>query len=528
MNDRTASRVLIPGSERTMPAGATARPAADPGATLRVTVMLRPRTTTVPRLDLSPATQVTRAAFAELRGADRGDALAVEAFAVRSGLLVTSADLARRAIDLEGTIAQMDEAFGVRLHDVTDGNARFRGRSGAITVPAELDGIVTGVFGLDSRPVATPKFRLQPAAHGGVVPLAAAPVAAYTPPELATIYDFPAGVDGTGQTIALIELGGGYADADLRTYFAGLGLATPTIAAVTVGAGANAPTGDPSGPDTEVMLDLEVAGAVAPGAKLVVYFAENTDAGFLAAVTIAIHDTANAPQIVSISWGGPESTWTAQARTNFDAAFADAAMLGISVFCAAGDSGSSDTVADGAAHVDFPAASPHVVACGGTRLVASGTTIASETVWNDGPGGGATGGGVSDVFAQPAYQQAAGVPPSPNVAGFAGRGVPDVAAVADPATGYRIRSDGTERVAGGTSAVAPLFAGLTARLNQSLGRNIGSPNAVFYAHPEAFADVTSGSNGAFAAGPGWDACTGLGSPRGTALLAALKAAPAAK
>jgi kumamolisin len=300
------------------------------------------------------------------------------------------------------------------------------------------------------------------------------------------------------------------------------------VSDVSVDAGKNAPTGDANGPDAEVMLDIEVAGAVAPAAKIVAYFAPNTDQGFLDAVTTAIHDTTNAPSIVSISWGGPESTWTAQATQNFDDAFAAAAMLGITVTVAAGDNGSTDGETDGLQHVDFPASSPHVLACGGTTLHFSKTAIASETVWNDGATGGATGGGVSDVFALPTWQDNANVPPSANAGARVGRGVPDVAGNADPETGYEVVVDGSSAVIGGTSAVAPLWAGLVARINANGGKNIGFVNPQLYASPSALRDITKGNNGAYAAGPGWDACTGLGSPNGPLLESLLAPAVAKK
>jgi len=377
------------------------------------------------------------------------------------------------------------------------------------------------VFGLDERPQARAHFRwaARPAAAGA---------ASFTPPQVASAYDFPTGVDGTGQTIALIELGGGYATADLTTYFGNLGLPVPAVSSVSVDGATNAPTGDPNSADAEVALDIEVAGGIAPGTKIVAYFGPNTDQGFLDAITTAIHDTTNAPTIVSISWGGSESSWTAQALTNFDAAFADAATLGITVCVAAGDNGSSDGVSDGSAHVDFPASSPHVLACGGTTLSASGTTINSETVWNDGAQGGATGGGISDSFALPAWQQTAGVPPSVNPGAHVGRGVPDVAGDADPQTGYDTLVDGQNGVVGGTSAVAPLWAALTALINQKSGVRLGFFNTQLYAQAKtSLNDITVGNNGAYSAAPGWDACTGLGSPNGTKLATTLTAAPAA-
>jgi kumamolisin len=268
-------------------------------------------------------------------------------------------------------------------------------------------------------------------------------------------------------------------------------------------------------------LDIELAGAVAPGAEIAVYFAPNTDQGFIDAVTTAVHDATLKPTIISISWGGPESSWTAQSRTALSSACQDASTMGITVLAASGDNGSSDGSSDGTPTVDFPAASPYVLGCGGTKLKISGTTISSEQAWNElSAGEGATGGGVSEVFALPEYQQTANVPKAPN--GFVGRGVPDVAGDADPETGYNVVVDGQQTVIGGTSAVAPLWAGLFALINQALGANVGYVNPLLYAEKTAFHDITAGNNGNYSAGVGWDACTGLGSPNGENLMNTLR------
>jgi len=266
------------------------------------------------------------------------------------------------------------------------------------------------------------------------------------------------------------------------------------------------------------MLDIEVAGAVAPGVGIAVYFAPNTDQGFQDALSTAIHDQLNKPAVVSISWGGPESTWTPQSMQNFDQVAQEASLLGITITVAAGDNGSSDGVNDGQNHVDFPASSPNVLACGGTRITAANGAITQEVVWNDGAQGGATGGGFSVVFSKPSYQTAA----------FAGtfRGVPDVAGDADPETGYNILVDGQNMVVGGTSAVAPLWAGLVVLMNQKLGRRLGFLNPLLYPinPPNGLRDITQGTNGAFSAGPGWDATTGKGTPMAAQLITALAAA----
>lgn len=517
-------RLAVRGSLRHAPVGAQPAGLADATEWTSVTVTLRPRSAstavarTLAALPPAARTYLTRDQFVAQHGADLADAIAVERFGLDAGLVVLEADLARRAVVLGGTLAALSAAFEAHLQIYDINGESFRGRTGTLTVPAAIAPIVQGVFGLDERPQARAHFRWAAARP------AAAPATSFTPPQIAAAYGFPAGIDGSGQTIALIELGGGYAPADLRTYFGNLGLPVPAVSSVAVDGGSNAPTGDPNSADAEVALDIEVAGAIAPGAKIVVYFAPNTDQGFLDAITTAIHDTANSPTIISISWGGPESSWTAQALQNFDAAFADAATLGITVTVACGDNGSSDGVSDGNAHVDFPAASPHVLACGGTSLTLSGANITSETVWNDGAQGGATGGGISDTFALPTWQLDAGVPSSVNAGAHVGRGVPDVAGDADPQTGYVTLVDGQSGVVGGTSAVAPLWAALAALINAQSGVRIGFINAQLYGQKEsAFRDITAGNNGAYAAVAGWDACTGLGSPVGAKLAALLGA-----
>jgi kumamolisin len=505
---------------------------ANPNETVDVTIRLRSRTGKKPIVSADAFTKpianrtiLSRKEFEQRHGADPESIARVETFARQHKLTVKEKSAARRTVILSGTVAAMNEAFGVELKEYDHPTGTYRGRTGAIHLPAELHDVVEGVFGLDNRPQAKPHFRRQRGVAGA---RAASVNLSYTPPQVAALYDFPTGVNGAGECIALIELGGGYKTSDLSSYWSQLKLAeTPSVSAVSVGDGSNDPTGDPNGPDGEVMLDIEVAGSIAPGAKIVVYFADNTDAGFLNAITTAVHDSTNNPSVVSISWGGPESSWTQQAMTSMDEAFQSAAAMGVSVCVAAGDDGSTDGVTDGLNHVDFPASSPNVLACGGTELVASGDRITSETVWNElANNEGATGGGISDVFPLPSWQNGAGVPASANPNKNVGRGVPDVTGDADPTTGYVTRVDGNPDVIGGTSAVAPLWAGLIALINQSIGKPVGFINPLLYkdaATARDLNDITSGNNGAYSAGPGWDACSGLGSPIGTQVAAALGA-----
>ncbi len=481
------------------------------GEHVTVSVVLR-RKNPIDTANLGQA-RMTHEEFDAQHGADPASVAAVKAFAEEFNLQVEPDLPASRAtIQLTGSVEQLEKAFGTTLETQTTAHGKLRTRQGPLMLPEGLVPHVRAVLGLDNRPQAKPHFRVaRPRANA----------TSYTPVQVAQAYQFPQG-SASGQTIGIIELGGGFETADLDTYFRGLGLNPPTVNAVSVDKAKNVPGGDPNGADGEVLLDIEVAGAVAQGAALAVYFAPNTDQGFLDAITTAVHDTARKPSVISISWGGPESSWTQQTLTAMDSACQAAAALGVTITVAAGDNGSDDGVGDGANHVDFPASSPHVLACGGTTLRASGATISSETVWNEiAANEGATGGGVSAVFAKPTWQANANVPAPSGSAG--GRGVPDVAGDADPSTGYSVRVDGNNTVIGGTSAVAPLWAGLIAVANAQNGSSAGFLNPALYAANEGttFHDITSGNNGSFSAGPGWDACTGLGSPVGTAVTAAL-------
>jgi kumamolisin len=509
--------VPLPGSERRVPPVAARSNATSAQAprehTASATVVLRRRSELPDSLVLDQKF-ISADELAERYGADPADIEKVRSVLERFKVSVVSVDAGSRRVTVEGSVADVERAFDIALHSAsgTDPESgrgyEYRYRTGVLSIPAELDGIVTAVLGLDNRRQAETRLRVVPAA---------AAASSYTPVELGEIYHFPQGATGAGQRLAIIELGGGYTSAGLRQYFTSLGIVPPKVTAVSVGGAKNIPGADP-GADGEVQLDIEIAGALAPGAQMLVYFAPNTDEGFLEAVSQAVH-AAPAPTAISISWGASEDSWTASARNALNEAFRDAAALGITVTAA--DSGSSDGVSDRRAHVDFPASSPHVLAAGGTSLRADPTTgaVQSETVWNDSQG--STGGGVSDVFPLPTWQAHVAVP-------RAGRGVPDVSAVADPATGYQVLVDNQPAVIGGTSAVAPLWAALVARLAESLGHPLGLLQPLIYPRTPGtteypgFRDITIGNNGAYKAGKGWDAATGLGVPDGAALLAHLR------
>jgi kumamolisin len=462
-------------------------------------------------------------------GANPDDIAAIHDFAQHAGLNVLESSVARRTVVLQGSAHNMSEAFGVQLHNYEHPQlGRYRGRTGPVEVPQELGNVIEGVFGLDNRPQAEPRFvrdGQRRRHHKKHAPTSASPY--FTPPQVAELYGFPAG-PCRNRCIALIELGGGYRETDLNAYFQELGIAPPTVVAVGVDGAANSPGSEA---DVEVVLDIEVAGSVAGQSTVVVYFAPNTSQGFLDAITTATHDTTHSPDVISISWGGPELSWTEQSMEAMDQAFADAALLGVTVTVAAGDHGAGDAAGDGKAHADFPASSPHALACGGTHLEAKGGQISLENVWNNG-NGWAGGGGVSDFFALPAWQKNAGVPPSANGDGRIGRGLPDVSGDADGETGYIIHINGADTTVGGTSAVAPLWAALTALLNERLGARVGYMNPLLYNLTPAqlkacFHDILDGNNivpespNGYKADQGWDACSGWGSPIGAGLLTTL-------
>jgi kumamolisin len=571
-------RMVVAGSQKKALAKAKVVGKVKPDERIEITVVLRPRgagaatpkaaaVSTLKAAAHLPGRRqyVTRETFAATRGADPNDMAKIEAFAQEHHLTVVEASLPMRTVRLAGTVENLTEAFRPNLKKASVGTRVFRMRTGGISMPQDLGTAVVAVLGFDNRPAARPHSRFRGAtsqdgrkAAAASTKKAAAPHNAsdgsFTPPQVARLYNFPTGLDGNGQCIAIIELNDfnqkgtptatGFTLSDLKAYFKSLGVPTPQVTAIGVASdgshGANVP-GKDADADGEVMLDIEVAAAVAPKAKIAVYFALNTDNGFLAALNAALHDSVHKPSVISFSWGFAEDFGTEQAREAFDLALQDAAHLGVTVCCSSGDDGSSDLTPeldvpddfqhqDGHPHVDFPASSPFALACGGTNLHGSNAAISGEVVWNQ--DGGSTGGGVSNVFARPAYQSKAKVPKSPK--GRIGRGVPDVAGVADPNTGFQVRLVGGKRtVIGGTSAVAPLWAGLVALMNQRLARlgkpSVGLLNPVIYSLPAttgSFRDITSGNNdveslGKYKAHANWDACTGLGTPNGKKLLTAL-------
>jgi kumamolisin len=506
-------------------------PPADRSARVEVTVRLRRRGGVA---FTHRGGQLDHDGFAARFGADEEEIEAVCSLAHARGLEIVEVSPARRSVVLAGKLGVLADLFGADVRRVMIDGVRYRRRVGALHAPPELAGLVEAVFGFTDRPRARPGVVLAPRAATRAVAAGKRPI---DPPEVARLYGFPEGFDGGGQTIALLEFGGGYRDADLDAYFRRLDVRRPEVLSVTVSGLGNVPGIHPRA-DAEVALDVQVAGAVAPGARIVVYFAEWTERGWVDALNAAIHDRVNQPSVISISWGWAELgklgtlAFSEATMAAIDTALAEAAALGVTVLAASGDAGVADQIGDGGAHVDYPASSPYVLACGGTSPVFACGELADEEVWDEGAALGTSGGGVSAVHPLPAWQASAGVPASP-ATGKPGRGVPDVAGIAGGPCGYTLRIGGRDVAGvGGTSAVAPLYAGLVARLNQALGRRLGHLNALLYgslAARGAVRDVVRGQNGSgsvagFRAGAGWDPCTGLGSLRGTQLLDALREA----
>ncbi|MGC2584261.1 MAG: S53 family peptidase, partial [Acidobacteriaceae bacterium] len=403
MSSPTQKRIVLPHSERAVPANATRIGPTQPQQVISVSLIVRRKNP----LDLQAlgGRRVSREEFDQQYAADPADFETLRGFAHQHGLAVDEAasSLSRRTLVVRGSAAAMEKAFGVQLHDYEETAAgrhpgrRFHGFTGPVSLPETHATLIEAVLGLDARPIARAHFRFLKDLKKQKTTNASAQPEPFNPPQVAQLYQFPTGVNGSGETIGILELGGGYKTSDIDTYFQGLGLTPPTVVAVSVDGGTNSP-GDPNGADGEVALDIQVAGSIAPGVRMAVYFAPNTDQGFIDAITTAVHDTTNNPSVLSISWGGPESSWAQTSITALDNACQSAAALGVTITVASGDNGSSDGVSDGQNHVDFPASSPHVLACGGTELIGWGTTIQSETVWNDGTEGGASGGGFSTLF----------------------------------------------------------------------------------------------------------------------------------
>jgi kumamolisin len=536
--------VQLPNSTHTLPAGSIVQRKTNPHQWIEVTLGVA-RKHAIPDLSAMEKQKprerkyLTRDQLEAQYGADPAALNKITAYAEAHHLQVTRVEPGAARVRLAGTVEDVSAAFDVTLFDYQQEKlGKFHGHTGPVSVPSELAGAVTGVFGFNNHRhlrrnhSAGTAHVLSPAA-------AAAPGRLwFEPQEMASVYDFPAGT-GQGQCIGILEFGGGIEDSGLAAFFAKVGIKKPAVLAISVDQVASDPSSDPDSTG-EVMLDIEMAGALAPDAKLAVYFSTFDEKGLIDAISAVISDKSNDPSVVSMSWGWDENQpfqnsilWTPAAIQHISESFLAAAQLGITVCVSTGDDGSEAQMRDGRAHVNYPATDPSVLAVGGTTLhkkQGAKPAIANEVVWNDGPGSG-TGGGISDDIPRPSWQSAIKLK-SINPGNFVGRGIPDVAANSDPKTGYLTYSGGKFGIVGGTSAAAPLWAALIAICNQELQARVGNFNALLYSTigpNKVLRDITRGNNdtdgllnGQYKAGPGWDPCTGWGTPDGQKLLAALK------
>jgi kumamolisin len=479
---------------------------------------------------------LARADFAKAQGADPDDINKVEGFARDNGLDVVESHEARRTVILRGPVAALNKAFAVKLQDYKSSRGDYRSHDGAVNIPASLSGIVTAVVGLTNRQVNARRYSTA-ARQNFADPPNTNPL---TPQQVAALYNFPPG-DGAGQTIGIYEMEtqdgpAGYTVADLTATMHAFGgnLAVPKPTDVPVDNVRNS-----GASDGETGLDITIASAIAPGAKIAVYFTGGTAQSIFHAMQAMIHPDPGDPEptIISISYGwGPDDpsadSFSDSQYTELGKLFQDAATLKITVLVSSGDSGAF--IASGTqAQASYPATEPWVLACGGTTAGNINGASFDEYVWNDTgrAGPGATGGGVSARFVLPDYQKKAGVPKKLGTK-KSGRGIPDISGNASENSGYMQFINGKPQAVGGTSAVAPLYAGLIARINANLGRPVGFINPILYnLAGNTFRDIVGApgpANNSFGrvtgypAGTGWDACTGLGSVKGTALQNALK------
>jgi kumamolisin len=542
---RRLERSAHPHSEKSTPLGAV-----DVNEPVTVTLILRRRPGAQPitvedftKTARSERKRLSHEDFANTHGAAPEELERVAEFARGRGLQVLEMDQARRSVVVRGTAAQVNTAFAVELRNYDLPRHRYRGFEGTVSLPTPISEIVQTVVGLDNRPV--------PATRGPATRASDDPpgTSSLTPVKAAQLYAFPAG-SGAGQTIGIYEMvtddpvtgipqNPGYTGADIASTMNafGGGLTVPTPVDVAVGGQNNAGVSD-----GETVLDITVAGAVAQGATLAVYFTGGDNQSIIRALQRMIHPSAGdpVPTVITISYGwGPDddTQFTTPAEfSEMDQLFQDAASLDITVLVSTGDSGAM-IQSTTQAQVSFPATDPWVIACGGTTIGNIGGGAFDEVVWNDtfGQNSGATGGGVSVLFSTvPSYQDGLNIPTRVNT-GTVGRGIPDIAGNASPNSGYAEFLGGNSvGPTGGTSAVAPLYAGLMAVINANLGSSAGFINPLLYSLAGSAFKDTLGAPGpannsfqgvtGYSAGPGWDACTGLGSLNGTALLKALQAA----
>ena len=480
-------------------------------------------------------------AFVYQFGSVEDEITLVTDWAINNGLTVIEAESGTATVKAQGTEELMNQLFGIILETVTTDSRTYRTHSGDITIPSEINDVVLTVLGLDNSITMSSYAHLDTSYVDENSFIDPTLISSPTPVDLAQAYQFPriAGnnvVQGSGTCVAIVELGGGWTTQNLTSSFGRIGLPNPTVVDVSVDGGVNNPS-DANG-SGEVMLDIYCVGAAAPSAKIAMYFAPNSFQGFIDCITVATNDTVNNPSVISISWGTTDTNWSSLNRGLFDSALQASIVKGITTFSATGDYGVRAISGAATYTAQYPATSPYQVGAGGTVIsINNDYTIASETAWGTTGGTYAGGGAVSTLYGVPTWQTGftSKTYPTPSSAiALTGRAIPDVSAMA---TGYSFyySASNTFGTFLGTSAVAPLLSAMMARINsvsQSItGGRIGYVNTAWYAaRTTAFTDTTVGDNHGgnpvgYVATAGWDACTGMGSPIGTALAALYQIGP---
>ena len=447
----------------------------------------------------------------------------VENWAVTNELTIVESGAGIATVKVQGTAEQFNNLFKIQLQTVVDETRTYRTYTGSLTLPDEINSVVDGIGGLDNQLSFGNYARLDNSIPPEIDPTV---ISNPTPVDLAQAYQFPrsAGTNaqqGLGSCTAIIELGGGWTTQNLTSTFGRIGLANPTVVDVSVDGGVN-DGGVDANSSGEVMLDIYCVGAVCPAGRIAMYFAPNSFQGFIDTIISATNDTTNNPSVISVSWGTTDTNWSSTNRNLFEAALQAAVTKGITTFVAAGDFGVKAISTSPTYTVQYPGTSPYVICAGGTVIsINNDYSIASEIPWGTSGGSYAGGGGVSTIFSVPAWQTgfSSKLYPGGAVSSLTGRGIPDVSAMA---TGYQFYYSSANTFGSfvGTSATAPLLAGMMARLNQLSSRRIGFVNSDWYSvRTTAFNDQTTGDNHGgntvgYQATVGWDACTGIGSPIG--------------
>ncbi len=453
---------------------------------------------------------------------------AVTSFLRSQGLVVHSVSSNRTLIDASGSVATVERAFQTTIATYQVNGRTVYAPTTEPTVPDALTGMIVNIAGLDNVGVYTHAPIIHNSAAGPHA--GSGPGGGYTPSELRTAYDMNSLISsatGAGQTVAIFELDG-YKTTDVNAYLSNYSLGSANYSNVlvdgatnTAGAGA-----------IEVELDMEVVSATAPGAAQKIYIGPNSTSGVNDTYNRIVTD--NVAKVSSSSWGLCEASSGNSELQALNNIFQQMAAQGQALYSAAGDSGAYDCNNTSLA-VDSPSSDPNVVGVGGTNLqTGSGGSYTSESVWSNpsdtsrSPKGAGGGGGLSTYFAKPSYQTGPG---TTNSYSNGKRQVPDVSADADPNTGYSVYCSVTASgcsssspwiEVGGTSAAAPLWAGISADLNQYLAANskpvLGSASATLYTlfnttqTYSAYHDITSGNNLFYPATTGYDQASGIGTP----------------